>query len=186
MDTVSDRAIVKEIFQSLHKDEDYKLTFKGALESARSNVPMLTDVAVAVNTHLGGSLGTRSTRKQLQAIMHVAAGNMLMRVNSSSYVPCTYFLPVCANVGSGKSVYYRFMREIMKFLYEGTEVLDRQIFEANIILDPEEEGGNESKKKEKPFVPRQLIRGPGSKEGWELALHKENKIIQIVEEGDLW
>ena len=38
----------------------------------------------------------------------------------------------------------------------------------------------------KGFIPRKHIHGPGTKEAWESALHKENRVIQLVEEGDLW
>ena len=166
MDHGFDKIHLKEIFNDLHKDDQYKTTFKTALDSAAKRIPLLTKVAIAVNTHIGGSLGTRSTRKQLQALMHHVAGNMVLRVNSSSAVPSTYFLPICAAVGSGKSKYYGFMKAIVTMLSKGTEILDRQIFDVKNPADVDrDEGSNKSQKKEKVFVARQLIRGPGSKEG---------------------
>ena len=58
---------LKEILNDLHKDAHYKTTLKIAMDSAAKRIPLLTNVSIAINTHLGGSLGTRSTRKQLRS-----------------------------------------------------------------------------------------------------------------------
>ena len=184
MDHSIDRALLKSILTDLHQDNDYKHTLKSALDSAANNVPLLTNIAITVDSHLGGSLGTRSTRKQLQSIMHHAAGNMEMRVNSSSAVPSTFFLPICAAVGSGKTEYSKFLKKVMVMLCKGTEVLDKQIFDHNNVDDHVEEVKN-SAKKEKKFISRKLRRAPATKEGQEFALHQETEVIQLVEEGDL-
>ena len=61
------------------------------------------------------------------------------------------------------------------------------MFEAhNKEEEPVEEEKKKSKEKEKQkFKPRQLLHGPGTREGWECALHNNNRVIQISEEGDL-
>ena len=130
----------------------------------------------------------RSTRKQLQGIMHHVMGNFQMRVNSSSPLPATYFLPICAFVGQGKSIYFRFLKELMNLLYEGVMELDQQVFNAqNPLEEHGEEEEKKGKKREKPkFKPRQLLHGPGTREGWESALSGDKRVIQICEEGDLW
>ena len=156
------------IIEEMWQEEGYKTTQNSALQSARQSAPMLTNVAVAINTHLGGSLGSRSTRKQLQGILHHTAGNLVLQVNSSSMLPATYFLPVAAFVGKGKSPYYLFFKAIMDLLQEGTGELDRQIFnikhgESNV--EQKNMPGPDVGGKELKFVPRQLIHGPGSKEG---------------------
>ena len=165
MDHSIDRAFLKGVLIDLHQEKDYKHTLKSALDSAANNIPLLTNIAITVDSHLGGSLGTRSTRKQLQSIMHHAAGNMEMRVNSSSAVPSTFFLPICADVGSGKTEYYKFLKKVMVMLYKGTEVLDKQIFDHNNVGDDHVEEGKNSAKKEKAFISRKLRRAPATKEG---------------------
>ena len=96
-------------------------------------------------------------------------GNLEMRINSSSPQPSTYFLPIATFVGRGKSIHYRFLTKLMNLLKEGISELDQQIFEAqNGINKAAEEEDEEKKdvKKEKPkLLPRQLLHGPGSKEG---------------------
>ena len=168
MESSPEKVMIRGILDDLHKDEGYRDTLKSAMESAAEHVPLFTNVAISVNTHLGGSLGTRSTRKQLQAFMHHAAGNMNMRINSSSSVPSTYFLPVCAKVGRGKSIYHTFMKNLMKMLTRGTTELDRQLFmEKENNSEPDEQAVASGKTTKKFFVPRQLLTSPGSKEGWE-------------------
>ena len=98
-----------------------------ALESAEVGAPILTKIAVAVNAYLGGSLGTRSTRKQLQALFHHASGNLEMRVNKNSKIPSTYLLPICAFIGQGKNNYYNFMKDLVSLLVDGTGILEREI-----------------------------------------------------------
>ena len=88
---------------------------------------MSTNVAVAVDTILGGSLGTRSTRKQIQGLFHHTSGNLELLINSSSALPSTYFLPVSAFVGKGKTPSYNFFKDILGLLQEGTAELDKQI-----------------------------------------------------------
>ena len=159
---------LKDIITQMWQEDSYKTTLTSALDSAKQSSPMLTNVAVVLNTHLGGSLGTRSTRKQIQGIVHHTAGNLQLQVNSSSTLPATYFLPINAFIGKGKSNYYTFFKEILNLLQEGTEVLDRQIFKAKYdIPNDEQENGSGSavKGKQIKFVPRQLLHGPGSKEG---------------------
>ena len=124
-------------------------------------------MAVVINTHLRASLGTRSTRKQVQAIIHHTAGNLQLQVNSGSTLPATYFLPVNAFIGKGKNPYYNFFKEILNLLQEGTEALDKQIFDTKYNIPDEQENvsGPVVKSKEIKCVPRQLLHGPGSKEG---------------------
>ena len=178
---------LKQIIIEMWQEDGYKTTLTSALDSAKQSSRMFTNVAIVVNTHLGGSLGTRSTRKQIQAIVHHTAGNLQLQVNSSSTLPATCFLPVNAFIGKGKNPYYNFFKEILNLLQEGTEALDKQIFDAKYHIPDEQENGSGPavKGKEIKFVPRQLLHGPGSKEGLELALHKENRVIQLVVEGDL-
>ena len=85
------RAEMKEVFEEMWQHEDYRKTFERALRTSRAYAPLLSKVAVALNTQLGGSLGMRSTRKQLQAIMHFVSGNLDMRINSNSAQPSTFF-----------------------------------------------------------------------------------------------
>ena len=130
----------------------------------------------------------RSTRKQLQAIMHFVSGNLEMRVNSSSAQPSTYFLSIATFVGKGKSVYYGFLTKLMELLKKGVHDLDKQIFEkTHPSRNSADEGGEgkNAKKDEPKFKARTLLHGPGTKEGWENALHNENRVIQICDEGDL-
>ena len=77
----------------------------------------------------------------------------------------------------------------MDLLYEGIKELDKQIFDAKHSVNYADGADEEkrSEQKDKPqFKSRKLLHGPGSKEGWENALHNENRVIQICEEGDLW
>ena len=43
----------------------------------------------------------------------------------------------------------------------------------------------EAKKKER-FVPREFIHTPGTKEGWEIVVQNDNRVIIIEDEGDEW
>ena len=181
---------MKGLFKQMYCDDEYKSTLNSALESAAISLPILTEVAVAVDTHLGGSLGTRSTRKQLQALFHYTAGNLVMIVNSSSKIPSTCVFPICAFIGEGKSKSQGFIKHLIKLLADGTAILDREIQAKKVRNQPDDvsnivplESHAEDKK---GFKPRKHIHGPGTKEAWESALHKENRVIQLVEEGDLW
>ena len=50
MNDLCDRVQIKEIFQDLHQDQDCRHTLKAALTSAENNVPLLTDIAVTVDS----------------------------------------------------------------------------------------------------------------------------------------
>ena len=166
MDSLPNRSAIKQLFADMWRDKNYKATFKNALDSSVEFSPLLSKVAVAVNTHLGGSMGMRSTRKQLQGLLHYVCGNLELRINSSSSVPSTYFLPLCSYIGSGKSIYYKFLKKIMDKVQEHTAVLDRQIFDVKYSNAEQKEQGQEDGKKSKiMFQSRQLVHGPGSKEG---------------------
>ena len=165
MDNALDRNGIKELFNNMWRDSDYKRTLKSAVDSSVNFSPMLSKVANAVNIHLGGSLGMRSTRKQLQGIMHHVCGNLELRINSTSTVPSTFFLPICAYIGSGKSIYYGFLKRLMGMLQEQTEIIDMQIFDSKKADEPSIEGQEGDKKAVIAFKPRQLLYGPGSKEG---------------------
>ena len=89
------------------------------METAEVSAPVLTKISVAVNACLGGSLGTRSTRKQLQALFHHAAGNLEMIVNKNSKIPATCLLALCAFIGKGKSNYYNFLKDVVIKLADG-------------------------------------------------------------------
>ena len=74
---------IKQVINDMQTVDEYKITKNSALESAAVSAPILTKIAVAVNACLGGSLGTRSTRKQLQAVFHHTCGNMEMVVKKN-------------------------------------------------------------------------------------------------------
>ena len=151
MEIGASRSEMKDAIEDMWNNADYINTFKRAISTSQELTPLLSKISVALDTHLGGSLGMRSTRKQLQAIMHHVAGNFQMRVNSTSAVPATYFLTVCAYVGHGKSIYFRFLKELMNLLYQGVSELDKQVFdEQNQEQDPEEHKQNKGDKNEKP------------------------------------
>ena len=118
---------IKRVIKEMYCEDDYKATLNSALESAAVSAPILSRIAIAVNSALGGSLGTRSTRKQLQALFHHCSGNLLMMVNRNSKIPSAYVLPICAFIGEGKNNYYNFMRDLANMLADGTACLDRQI-----------------------------------------------------------
>ena len=123
-DPKRDRNDIKALIREMRNSDDYITTLNRALESATTNAPILTEVSIAVNTLLGGSLGTRSTRKQLQSLFHDVSGNLDMRVNSNSNIPSTYVLSLCAFIGDDKSKYNKFMKDLVNLLADGTAILD--------------------------------------------------------------
>ena len=178
MSSAEKAAEFKRIFHGLWSNEDYVATKQIADNSAASNVPMLTKLATAVDTRGCGSLGTRSVRKQIQALLHFAIGNQKLRVNAISLVPSTSAVVVAARVGQGKSLYHTLFSEVMRLMRETTEVLDKQIHDTTI--DNEEKSSNMSdsidlgkmfpdfsgkSKKQNSFKSRQMLRNPGTKEG---------------------
>ena len=163
MEPEPSREEMKKIFRGMWQQKNYSTTLQRALDTAREKAPMSTKIAVAIDTHLGGSLGCRSVRKQLQGLIHHACGNLRMRVNSTSSMPSTYFLPVCAFIGESKSPYYTFLHDIMSLLSEGIKEIEKQLFDANI--DEQENMENRKDNDKNNFHPRQLLHGPGTKEG---------------------
>ena len=163
------REYINALLKEMWCQDDHKSTLNSALESAEISTPILSKIAVAVNTCLGGSLGTRSTRKQLQALLHHAYGNLEMRVSKNVKIPCTYLLPICAFVGQGKSNYYNFMKDLVNLLADGTATLDREIYTAKkAAVEPDNINHILSLKSnpdaEKGFVQRQQLHNPGTKE----------------------
>ena len=137
-------AEVKRIFNALWSDGDYVTTKKQADESAKQHSPMLTKLATAVDTRCCGGLGTRSVRKQIQALFHFAIGNQKMRVNANTLVPSTAALVVSALVGSGKSLYHSIFTDVIGMVREATEVLDRQIHDTKNSQEDRGDRGVES------------------------------------------
>ena len=120
-----------QLFKDLWADKDYIHYKKEAAESAVKNAPFLTKVATAVDIRCCGSLGTRSVRKQIQALTHFALGNMKLRINANSLVPSTAALVISAKVGAGKSLYHKLLEEVMGMVCNSTAVLDREIVDCN-------------------------------------------------------
>ena len=125
----SNKAIeLKRIFTNgLWRDKDYLILRKEADDAATKAVPMLTKLETTLDIRGCGSLGTRSVRKQIQALSHFAIGNQKMRVNANTLVPSTSALIISAVVGSGKSLYHSLFEEIIGMMRKSTEVLDKQI-----------------------------------------------------------
>ena len=90
---------------------------------------MLIDVAAPVDIRFSGSLGTRSVRKQIQALSHYSIGNQKLPINAHTYVPPTAFLVISATVGSGKSIYHKLFEDVIRQLREGIAVLQKQLHE---------------------------------------------------------
>ena len=65
-----EREYIEQLIKNMYVEDGYKSTWNSALQTAAVSAPVLTKISVAVNACLGGSLGTRSTRKQLQALFH--------------------------------------------------------------------------------------------------------------------
>ena len=141
--------------------------------------PMLTKVVTGDVIRCSGSLGSRSVRKQIQALCHFAIGNQKLRVNANTLVPSTSALVISAVVGSGKSLYHSLFEEVIGMMRKATEVLDKQIH-AKIVVDENEEEtipeqsdlvqmlsgrSDEKKKKANIFKARQMLRNLGTKEG---------------------
>ena len=135
---------VKRIFGGLWKNKDYIHTKKESDDSVAEHAPMLTKLATAVDIRCCGSLGTRSVRKQIQALFHFAIGNQKMGVNANTLVPSTSALVVSAIVGSGKSLYHDLFHDVIKLLRESTELLDKKIHECNEVEDDNGDGMEES------------------------------------------
>ena len=81
-------------------------------------------------------------------------------------------------------------------LREGTAVLDKQLHDckdeegvsgqldeshdiSQLILSTQDRN-----KRKKVFKKRSMLRNPGTKEGWKKTLETENRMIQLVAEGD--
>ena len=178
MSSAGKAAEVKRIFNGLWSNEDYVKTKQIADESAATNAPMLSKLATAIDIRGCGSLGTRSVRKQIQALLHFAIGNQKMRVNANSLVPSTSALVLAVLVGSGKSLYHTVFSEVMQLVRETTKVLDKQIHDStkhkeekssnvseSIDLARMFSGFSDKSKKQNSFKPRQMVRNPGTKEG---------------------
>ena len=76
-------------------------------------------------------------------------------------------------------------------LADGIAILDKEIYNAQkAASEPDNINHLVSIKSdenaEKGFERRQHVHNPGTKEAWEYSLHKENRVLQLVEEGDLW
>ena len=190
---------LKRIFNNgLWADGDYRILKKEADDAASKAVPMLTKLATAVDIRGCGSLGTRSVRKQIQALCHFAIGNQKMRVNANTLVPSTCALVISGKVGSGKSLYHTWFEEVIGMMRKATEVLDKQIHEKTVAEEMKQESCGEQSdlvqllsgrsdgkpKKANIFKCRQMLRSPGTKEGWEKSLEVENRMIQLINEGD--
>ena len=171
---------LKRIFNNgLWADGDYRILKKEADDAASKAVPMLTKLATAVDIRGCGSLGTRSVRKQIQALCHFAIGNQKLRVNANTLVPSTSALVISAVVGSGKSLYHSLFEEVIGMMRKATEVLDKQIHDKIVVDENEEESiveqsnlvqmlsgrSDEKKKKANIFKARQMLRNLGTKEG---------------------
>ena len=105
---------------------------------------MLAKVATAVDIRCSGSLGSRSVRKQIQALLHFAIGNQKMRVNANTFVPSTAALVISAMVGCGKSIYHKLLVDTMGMLREGTAVLDKQLHDCRYPGDVNNDCLNDS------------------------------------------
>ena len=98
------------------------------------------DVSVAFDRRCSGSLGSRVSRKQLQALVHLASGNELLRVNSSSTVPSTCALCITGFIGKGKTKYFKLLKKVARMMRDGVAKLDEQNIDANKSLyEPERE-----------------------------------------------
>ena len=160
----------------------------------------MTGLATAVDIRCGGSLGTRSVRKQIQALLHFAIGNQKLRINANTLVPSTSALVITGTVGAGKSIYHKLFEQVVGLMTEATNELDKQIHDARLEHKDNVEEINESTnlsqlisgvmdgkgKTSQRFKSRKLLRNPGTKEGWEKALEVETRIIQLVAEGNDW
>ena len=72
------------IFNGLWNDKDYVNAKLNATKATTNHAPFLTPLATAVDIRCGGSLGTRSVRKQIQALLHFAIGNQKLRINANT------------------------------------------------------------------------------------------------------
>ena len=102
-----------------------------------------------------------------------------MRINANSLVPATCALVISSTVGSGKSIYHKYMVKVIEMLREGIEVLDRPIWDENLrseenrvpvndSIDVSQIYSNELERKanwKKVFIRRQMLRNLGTKEG---------------------
>ena len=171
---------LEDMIIEMWTDKNYLLTKSWAIESFKRNAPLLYDVSVAFDRRCSGSLGSRVSRKQLQALVHLASGNELLRVNSSSSVPSTCALCIPAFIGKGKTKSFKLLKKVAKMMRDGVAKLDEQIFDANESLYEPEGEPNEnlltqlmqyqnqealSKQNKKKFKPREFIHTPGTKEG---------------------
>ena len=119
------------IFNGLWNDKDYVNVKLNATKAAAAHAPFLTRLATAVDIRCGGSLGTRSVRKQMQALLHFAIGNQKLRINANTLVPSTSALVITGTVGAGKSIYHKLFEQVVGLMTEATNELDKQIHEAN-------------------------------------------------------
>ena len=118
---------LENIFNGLWEDKDVMYMKKNADEAAKEHAPYLSRVATAVDIRCCGSLGSRSVRKQIQALLHFAMGNTKLRINANTLVPSTAALVVNATVGSGKNLYHSFFNDAVGMISDATEALDKQI-----------------------------------------------------------
>ena len=127
MDLLSDKKHVTALFHEMWNNENYITTKHRVLLSATNNAPLLTAVAVSFEKRCSGSLGTRSSRKQLQCLVHLASGNEVMRVNSGSSIPSTSALCICAFIGKGKTKVSNLMRKLAQLFRNGVSFLDEKV-----------------------------------------------------------
>ena len=127
-------------------------------------------VAVSFDKRCSGSLGARASRKQFQALIHLASGNEEMRVNSGSSIPSTCALCIPAFIGKGKTVYFRLVKRCSRILRDGVFDLDKEIFykatgsKNQMISDKdgssellEFPGPQAEPKKQQRFCPREFL-----------------------------
>ena len=113
MESISPKKFVEDLIHEMWNNENYLESKSRAVKSANLNAPLLSSLAVALDKRCSGSLGTRSSRKQLQALVHLASGNEVMPVNSASRIPSTCTLCVCAFIGKGKPVYFKRLKRLL-------------------------------------------------------------------------
>ena len=92
--------------------------------------------------------------------------------------------------GNELNDYYKFLKALRDLLVDGTAILEKEIQTAKKAASEPDNISNIvslklNDKSEKGFVERQHIHNPGTKEACEQALHKDNRVLQLVEEGDL-
>ena len=99
MSVVRSTSSEDEILKDMFTNPDYNHSKKVADDLAVKFASMLNSVATDMGITFSRVLGTRSVRKQIQALAHYCIGNQKLRVNANTHVPSTAVLRISPTVG---------------------------------------------------------------------------------------